>query len=101
MTSFTGALAVRSRLSWYGQAAPIHTLPFLKSFTSWPPVAQYFLISGFCFFKRLIAALNCVEFNSYGSVILSDGCVFIRYSAASAIWIGLSGTVILPLYFEP
>ena len=29
----------------------------------------------------------------------SDGCVFIRYSAASAIWIGLSGTVTLPLYF--
>ena len=27
------------------------------------------------------------------------GCVFDRYSAASAIWIGLSGTVTLPLYF--
>ena len=30
----------------------------------------------------------------------SDGFAFDRYSAASAIWIGLSGTVILPLYFE-
>ena len=45
-------------------------------------------------------ALNWLWVSSYGSLIPSDGCVFIRYSAASAIWIGLSGTVILPLYFD-
>ena len=28
-----------------------------------------------------------------------SGFVFDRYSAASAIWIGLSGIVIWPLYF--
>ena len=37
--------------------------------------------------------------SSYGSLIPSDGVAFERYSAASAIWIGLSGIVILPLFF--
>ena len=61
--------------------------------------AQYFLISGFCCLRSEIAASNCFWFSSYGSVIPSDGFVFERYNAASAIWIGLSGTVTLPLYF--
>ena len=60
---------------------------------------QYFLTSGRCFFSSAIAASNWVLFSSYGSLIPSDGFVFDRYSAASAIWIGLFGTVILPLYF--
>ena len=84
---------------WYGHEAPITASPFLNRSISSEASAQYFLISGFCCLSRLIAALNCVWVSSYGSVIPSDGCDFERYSAASAIWIGLSGTVILPLYF--
>ena len=97
--SFTGAFAAVSVFVWYGHDAPIRASPFLNIVISWPAVAQYFLTSGFCFLSRLIVAANCAEFSSYGSLIPSEGCVFIRYSAASAIWIGLSGTVILPLYF--
>src|SRR6266542_956729 len=54
---------------------------------------QYFLIRGRCFLSSATVAANCFAFSSYGSLIPSPGCVFIRYSAASAIWIGLSGIV--------
>ena len=84
---------------WYGHEAPITASPFLNRSISSEASPQYFLTSGRCFLSRAIAASNCVLFSSYGSVIPSDGCVFERYSAASAIWIGLSGTVTLPLYF--
>src|SRR5690242_16588157 len=98
--SLTGACAPCSVFVWYGHEAPTTASPFLNRSISSEASAQYFLISGFCFFRRSIVAENCDEFSSYGSLIPSDGCVFIRYSAASAIWIGLSGTVTLPLYFE-
>src|SRR2546421_9841053 len=97
--SFTGAFAATSVFVWYGHDAPITASPFLKRSISSEASPQYFLISGFCFLNRLIAASNWDLFHSYGSLIPSAGCVFIRYSAASAIWIGLSGTVTLPLYF--
>ena len=97
--SFTGALASWSVFVWYGHDAPITASPFLNRSISSEARPQYFLISGFWPFSRPIAALNWVSFSSYGSLIFSAGLVFIRYSAASAIWIGLSGTVTLPLYF--
>src|SRR6267378_937627 len=97
--SLTGAFAAISVFVWYGHDAPITASPFLKRSISSEASPQYFLISGFCFLSRAIAASNWVLFSSYGSLIPSDGWVFMRYSAASAIWIGLSGTVTLPLYF--
>ena len=73
--------------------------PFLNRLISSEARPQYFLTSGRCFFSRAIVASNWGLFSSYGSLIPSDGFVFDRYSAASAIWIGLFGTVILPLNF--
>src|SRR5919197_439993 len=98
--SFTGACAACSVFVWYGHDAPIVALPLLKRSISSPAVAQYFFTSECCFLRRSTVALNCDSVSSYGSLIPSDGFDFDRYSAASAIWIGLSGTVILPLYFE-
>src|SRR6478752_3199329 len=95
----SGAFAPISVFVWYGHDAPITASPFLNRSISSDASAQYFLISGFCFLSRLSVAVNWVLFSSYGSLMPSEGCVFIRYSAASAIWIGLSGTVTLPLYF--
>ena len=63
---------------WYGHEAPITASPFLNRSISSEASAQYFLISGFCCLSRLIVALNCVWFSSYGSVIPSFGWVFIR-----------------------
>src|SRR5690348_3866875 len=97
--SLTGALSATSVFVWYGHDAPTTASPLLKRSISSDASAQYFLISGFCCFSRLTAALNCVCVSSYGSLIPSEGCDFERYSAASAIWIGLSGTVTLPLNF--
>ena len=73
--------------------------PFLNRSISSEASDQYFLMSGCCCLSSLTAASNWGLFSSYGSVILRSGFVFIRYSAASAIWIGLSGTVTWPLYF--
>src|SRR5438128_10747384 len=99
MSSFTGAFAAWRASVWYGHAAPMVASPLLKRLISSVAEFQYFFTSGRCCLSRLIAASNCVLFSSYGSVIRRLGFVFIRYSAASAIWIGLFGTVILPLYF--
>ena len=68
-----------------GQLAPIQASPFLKRLTSSEDKPQYFLISGFCFLINAIAASNCFWYSSYGSMIPSDGCVFERESATSAI----------------
>src|SRR5262245_24734472 len=100
MTSFTGTFAATSEPVVYGHEAPSQASPFLNRLISSEARDQYFLTSGRCFLIRSIAASNCFLFSSYGSLIPSDGCVFDRYSAASAIWIGLFGTVIRPLYFE-
>src|SRR5579871_3229214 len=95
----TGAFAAESWLSWYGHAAPTTVVPLWNSEISCDARSQYFLISGCSDFSSETAALNCGCVSSYGSVIPSDGFDLERYSAASAIWIGLSGTVIWPLYF--
>src|ERR1041385_2089880 len=99
IVSSTGAFAAFSCSVWYGQPAPITTSPFLKSEISSVAEFQYRFSSGFCFFSSETAASSCGFVSSYGSLIPCDACVFIRYRAASAIWIGLFGTVILPLYF--
>src|SRR3954470_8340321 len=59
-TSFTGAFAAISVFVWYGHDAPITASPFLKRSISSEASPQYFLISGFCFFSRVIAAANWV-----------------------------------------
>src|SRR3954447_23479138 len=97
--SATGALSAISVFVWYGHEAPTKASPFLNRSISSEARAQYFLISGFCALSKAIVAANWAGFSSYGSLMPSAGFVFIRYSAASAIWIGLSGTVTLPLYF--
>src|SRR3954451_24514215 len=97
MISRTGTFAALSRPVVYGQDAPIVTSPFLNRLTSSEARPQYFLTSGRCLFSSAMVAANCGFVSSYGSLIPSDGFVFERYSAASAIWIGLFGTVILPL----
>src|SRR5919201_2311400 len=97
--SLTGAFAAWRVFVWYGQDAPTIAPPFLNRSISSPAEAQYFFTSPCCCFSRSTVALNCESVSSYGSLIPSDGFVFERYSAASAIWIGLSGTVIFPLYF--
>src|SRR3954452_2548104 len=99
IVSLTGALSATSVFVWYGQEAPTTASWLLNRSISSEASAQYFLINGFCCFSRLTAASNCFWFSSYGSLIPSDGCDFDRYSAASAIWMGLSGTVTLPLNF--
>src|SRR3954468_15135128 len=80
--SFTGAFAATSVFVWYGHDAPITASPFLNRSISSEARPQYFLISGFCRLRRLIAASNWVLFSSYGSLMPSDGFVFIRKSAA-------------------
>src|SRR5262245_59923440 len=99
MTSFTGDFAARSCPVVYGHDAPMIASPFLNRLISSEARPQYFFTSGRCFFNSASVAANWVLFSSYGSLIPSAGFVFERYSAASAIWIGLFGTVILPLYF--
>ena len=66
-------LAACSVFVWYGHEAPITASPFLNRSISSEASAQYFLISGFCFLSRAIAASNWAEFSSYGSVIPSAG----------------------------
>src|SRR6478672_11477820 len=78
MRSFTGTLSATSVFVWYGHVAPMTASPFLKRSIWSAAVAQYFLIKGRCFLSRLMAALNCFWFSSYGSVIPSEGCDFER-----------------------
>jgi hypothetical protein len=97
--SLTGTFAAWSVIVWYGHVAPSVESPFfIRSIWS-VALAQYFLTSGRCSLSSATVASNCGFVSSYGSLIPSDGFERIRYSAASAIWIGLFGTLILPLYF--
>src|SRR6476646_10150075 len=84
-----------------GQAEPTTASPFWNSDSSSDGRLQYFFTSGFCCLRRLTAASNCFWLSSKGSVMPRSGFVFDRYSAASAIWIGLFGIVTLPLYLLP
>src|SRR3954452_9364061 len=100
IVSLTGTLAAASVFVWNGHDAPITASPDLNRSTSSDASAQYFFTSGFCCLSRFTAASNCFWLSSYGSLIPSVGSFLDRNSAASAIWIGLSGTVTLPLYLE-
>src|SRR5436190_950905 len=70
---------------------------FLNSSISSDACAQYFLINGRWSLSSFTAAFSCACVSSYGLVIPRLAFVFDRYSAASAIWIGLFGTEIWPL----
>src|SRR6187402_481154 len=99
VTAVTGTFAAFSWLSMYGHEAPIVEPPFLNR-SIWSDASpQYFFTSGRCCLSSVTAAASCALVSSYGSLIPSAGFVFERYNAASAIWIGLSGIVIWPLYF--
>src|SRR5215471_11440628 len=84
--------------TWYGQLVPTVTSPFANAEICADALLQYCLTSGCCVLSRFTAAWNCGWVSSYGSVMPSEGWWVFRYSAASAIWIGLSGTVTWPLY---
>src|SRR4029078_9728793 len=99
MTSLTGTFAAWSAPVVYGQEAPSTTSPFLNRLISSEATPQYFLPGGLCFFSSAIAASNWVLFSSYGSVMWRARFVLDRYRAASAVWIGVFGAALLPLYF--
>src|SRR5919205_558528 len=76
--SLTGTFAAWSVFVWYGHDAPITASPDLNRSISSDASAQYFLISGFCFFRRSTTALNCLSLSSYGSVMPRLGSFFDR-----------------------
>src|SRR3954453_11934019 len=78
IVSLTGTFAAASVFVWYGQDAPIVASPDLNRSISSEASAQYFLMSGFCFFSRSTAALNWLSLSSYGSLIPRLGFVFDR-----------------------
>src|SRR5258708_3664592 len=98
IVSLIGAFAAWSWSVWYGQPAPMTTSPFLKSAISSVAEFQYRLRSGFCALSSFVAASSCGFVSSYGSLLPSAGCVFMRYSAASAIWLRFFGTLLFPLF---
>src|SRR6476619_797848 len=64
IVSFTGTFASARVFVWYGHDAPMVASPDLNRSISSDASAQYFLISGFCFFSRSTAALNCFSLSS-------------------------------------
>src|SRR6266540_17512 len=98
ISSLTGAFFASSEPVVIGHVGPSQASPLAISSALSAEPDQYFLSSFRCFLSRETVASNCFLFSSYGSLIPSPRCVLAKYSAASAIWIGLSGMVILPLY---
>jgi len=78
MSSLIGCFAAWSVKVWYGHDAPMTASPPLKRLISSVAEFQYFLISGFCFFRSETTAASCERVSSYGSLIPSDGFVSIR-----------------------
>src|SRR2546423_11148551 len=76
-----------------GQPAPIVASPDLNRLSKSDASTQYFRTSGRCCFSFALTLSSVAWSILYGSFAPSN------WSATSAIWIGLSGTVILPLYF--
>src|SRR5512138_2111102 len=85
ITEETGTLSALSVLTWYGHDAPMVEPPFLNRSIWSDASAQYFLTSGRWDLSSVTVASSCAFVSSYGSLIPSDGLVFERYSAASAI----------------
>src|SRR5215469_6414665 len=91
ITAPIGNLVPLSALTWYGQLAPSVTSP-LANAEIWSEASpQYCLTSGCCCTSSFTAAWNWGWVISYGSVIPSFGSCALRCTAASAIWMGLSG----------
>src|SRR4051812_24129260 len=92
-TSPTFMPALRRSFVISGQPAPIVASPDLNSSSKSVASTQYFFTSGRCDFSFALTWSSCAWLSAYGFGALRN------WSAGSAIWIGLSGTVILPLFF--
>src|SRR3954447_22774105 len=91
-TSPTFMPALRRSLVMSGQPAPITASPDLNRPSKSEASTQYLRTSG------AWALSFDLTFSSVASSIAYGFCAPSNWSATSAIWIGLSGTVILPLY---
>src|SRR3954453_2978145 len=92
-TSPTFMPALRRSFVMSGQPAPITASPDLNRPSKSEASTQYLRTSGACAFSFALTLSSVAWSIAYGSWAPSN------WSATSAIWIGLSGTVILPLYF--
>src|SRR3954451_3139719 len=92
-TSPTFIPALRRSFVMSGQPAPIVASPDLKSDSKSVASTQYLRTSGRCCSSFCFAASSWSCDSEYGLSVPPN------WSATSAIWIGLSGTVTLPLYF--
>ena len=97
--SSTGTLAAFSVFVWYGQDAPIVASPFLNRLISSEASPQYFLIERPLLLQQADRRVELLLVQLVGILDPERRLRLHRYSAASAIWIGLFGTVILPLNF--
>src|SRR3954447_15148854 len=96
----TGFPSSFKRKYWYCHVVPTVMSPLAKEEICFSASAQYSPTSGRCSFNSWTAASNCSLFSSYGSSMPRSGWWAFRYTAASAMDIGSSYWVILPLYFE-
>src|SRR3954465_4090740 len=92
-TSPTFMPALRRSFVISGQPAPSTASPDLNRPSKSEARTQYLRTSGACAFSFALTLSSVAWSIAYGS------CAPSNWSATSAIWIGLSGTVILPLYF--
>src|SRR3954449_649742 len=92
-TSPTFMPALRRSFVISGQPAPITASPDLNRPSKSEASTQYLRTSGACAFSFALTLSSVASSIEYGF------CAPSNWSATSAIWIGLSGTVILPLYF--
>src|SRR3954469_4947835 len=92
-TSPTFMPALRRSFVISGQPAPITASPDLNRLSKSDASTQYLRTSGRCCLSFVLTLSSVASSIAYGS------CAPSNCSATSAIWIGLSGTVILPLYF--
>src|SRR3954466_13671092 len=91
-TSPTLRPALRRSLVISGQPAPTTASPDLNSDSKSVASTQYLRTSGRCCLSFAVTLSSVAWSIAYG-LSAPKNC-----SAGSAIWIGLSGTVILPLY---
>src|SRR3954452_19724692 len=92
ITSLTFMPALVRSLVISGQPAPIVASPSLNSCSKSVASTQYLETSGFWAFSLAVTFASVAASIEYGSC-WSKNC-----RAGSAIWIGLFGTVILPLF---
>src|SRR3954453_15169069 len=92
-TSPTFMPALRRSFVISAQPAPITASPDLNSDSKSDASTQYLRTSGRCCLSLSLTLPSVASSIEYGFGAPSN------WSATSTIWIGLSGTVILPLYF--